>query len=110
MPPKLAAKGDNSLVLVGNYANGRIQPSAEIISLWCVAYLEDLFPPSTKALISDFNAMNRDIAHIDAFRRKRYLNVALYRLSLMISCWVTWASGLIARECIRLVVGEDGLG
>jgi hypothetical protein len=82
IPPKLAARGDNSLVVIGNYANGRVQTTAEIVTLFAVAYLEDILPPHTKALLLDFDAMNKDIAHVDAHRRKRYLNFAPYRLSI----------------------------
>lgn len=82
VPPKLAAKGDNSLVVVGNYANGRVQVTAEIVSLWCVAYLENLFPPATKVLLSNLEEMNKDIAHVDAYRRKRFLNFMPYRLAI----------------------------
>jgi hypothetical protein len=82
VPPKLAARGDNSLVVIGNYANGRVQTTAEIVSLWCVAYLEDLFPPTTKALLHNVEEMNNDIAHVDAYRRKRFLNFMPYRLAI----------------------------
>jgi dimethylaniline monooxygenase (N-oxide forming) len=84
VPPKLAARGDNSLVFLGNYATGRIQTTAEIYSLWAVAYLEGLMPPSTKAILSDEEAMHEDIAHIEAYRKKRYLNgLSPYRLSII---------------------------
>lgn len=80
--PKLAARGDNSLVIIGNYANGRVQTTAEIVSLWAVAYLEDLFPPATNALLHNLEEMNKDIAHVDAYRRKRFLNFMPYRLAI----------------------------
>lgn len=82
VPPKLAARGDNSLVILGNYGNGRVQITAEIASLFAVAYLEDLLPPATRATLRDLETMNRDIAHVDAYRRTRYLNWAPYRLSI----------------------------
>ncbi len=84
VPPKLAARGDNSLVFLGNYATGRIQTTAEIYSLWAVAYLEGLMPSSTNAILSDEEAMNKDIAHNEAYRKKRYLNGLFpYRLSII---------------------------
>ncbi|KUJ24500.1 FAD/NAD(P)-binding domain-containing protein [Mollisia scopiformis] len=82
IPPKLAARNDNSLVFIGNWANGRVQITAELASLYAIAYLENLMPPSTQALLSDEEAMNRDIAHVDAFRRKRYLNCFPFRISI----------------------------
>jgi dimethylaniline monooxygenase (N-oxide forming) len=80
--PKLTARGDNSLVILGNYANGRVQTTAEIISLWSVAYLEDLLPPSTKAQLQDLDGMNKDIAHVWAYGRTRFLGFNPYRLAI----------------------------
>ena len=82
VPSSLAAQGDRSLVILGNYAGGRIQQTSEINSLWAIAYLEDLMPPATKSILSDREAMNRDIAHVEAFRKKRYLNAYPYRLAI----------------------------
>ncbi|CZT51968.1 uncharacterized protein RSE6_13197 [Rhynchosporium secalis] len=81
VPPLLAASGDISIVILGNYAGGRIQQSAEINSLWAVAYLLDLLPARTKRVLQDKERMNRDIAHVEAFRKKRYLNMFPYRLA-----------------------------
>ncbi|XMA18642.1 hypothetical protein WAI453_011433 [Rhynchosporium graminicola] len=82
VPPSLAASGDISIVILGNYAGGRIQQSAEINSLWAVAYLLDLLPARTKRVLQDKERMNRDIAHVEAFRKKRYLNMFPYRLAI----------------------------
>ncbi|KAL2063638.1 hypothetical protein VTL71DRAFT_5443 [Oculimacula yallundae] len=82
VPPSLAASGDNSLVILGNYAGGRVQQAAQIHSLWAVAYLTSLLPKSTKAILQNEEAMNRDIAHVEAFRRKRYLNTYTFRLAI----------------------------
>ena len=82
VPPKLACRGDDSILILGNYANGRVQVTAELASLWSVAYLEGLLPEKTKAVLADRKAMDKDIAHIDAYRRKRYLNWFPYRLSI----------------------------
>lgn len=81
-PPKLAVQGDNSLVILGNWANGKVQTTAEISSLWAVAYLEGLMPSSTKVKLTNLDEMNRDIALVDAFRRKRYLNGFQFRISV----------------------------
>ena len=82
IPSKLAARSDNSILFLGNYANGRVQLSAEIYSLWGIAYLEGLLPDSTKATLADATALEKDIAHIEAYRRKRYLNAFPFRLSI----------------------------
>ena len=81
IPPKLAARGDNSLVVLGNYANGQVQLTSELVSLLAVAYLEDILPASTKSAFQDIETMNKDIALVDAFRRKRYLGWTPYRNS-----------------------------
>lgn len=82
IPSKPAVKGENSLAIIGNYANGRVQLSGELNSLWAVAYLEGLMPASTNTLLADEDAMNRDIAKLDAHRRKRYLSCQTYRLTI----------------------------
>ncbi|KAF4624302.1 hypothetical protein G7Y89_g13871 [Cudoniella acicularis] len=82
VPIKMAARGDNTLIFLGNYANGRVQATAEINSLWGVAYLEGLLPPLTSALLRNQKAMEKDIAYIESFRNKRYLNCFPYRLSI----------------------------
>ncbi|KAH6711276.1 hypothetical protein BKA61DRAFT_88352 [Leptodontidium sp. MPI-SDFR-AT-0119] len=82
VPPTLAARGDNSLVILGNYAGGRVQQTSEINCLWAIAYLEDLMPPAAKAILANEELMNKDIAHLEAFRRKRYLNSYPYRLAI----------------------------
>ena len=82
VPSSLAARGDRSLVILGNYAGGRIQQTSEINSLWAIAYLEDLMPPPTKAMLANEELMNKDIAHVEAFRKKRYLNAYPYRLAI----------------------------
>ncbi|KAG0652215.1 FAD-dependent monooxygenase DEP4 [Hyphodiscus hymeniophilus] len=83
IPPKLAARGDNSVVLIGNYSNGPVQLTGEIVSLFAVAYLEDMLPPATTALLRNTEAMHKDIAMIDAFRRKRYLGFTPYRVAVL---------------------------
>ncbi|CZR55386.1 related to dimethylaniline monooxygenase [Phialocephala subalpina] len=82
VPSKLPARGDNSIIILGNLANGNVQITAELSSLWAVAYLEDLMPPSTQATLADVEEMDRDIAHVEAFRRKRYLNGFPFRVSV----------------------------
>ncbi|KAH7319446.1 hypothetical protein BKA65DRAFT_541539 [Rhexocercosporidium sp. MPI-PUGE-AT-0058] len=82
VPSTLAARGDNSLAILGNYAGGRVQQTAEINSLWAIAYLEGLLPPAAKAILTNEDLMNKDIAHVEAFRRKRYLNSYPYRLAI----------------------------
>lgn len=82
VPSKLAARGDNSIVILGNLANGKVQLTAELCSLWAVAYLENLMPSSTQATLSDKEEMDRDIVHLDTFRRKRYLNGFAFRVSI----------------------------
>lgn len=82
IPSKLAAKGDNSIIILGNLANGRVQLTSELSALWAIAYLENLMPPSTQVTLSDEEEMNRDIAHLDVFRRKRYLNGFPFRVSV----------------------------
>lgn len=47
-----------------------------------VAYLEGLLPASTQATLSNKDEMDQDIAHVEAYRRKRYLNAYKYRLSI----------------------------
>jgi len=81
-PPKLAAKGENSIVFLGNWANGRPLVTAEIASIWSVAYLEGLMPDHTNSLLAQPDAMDRDIAHIESYRRKRYLNAFPFRISI----------------------------
>ncbi|KAH6662540.1 hypothetical protein B0J14DRAFT_570903 [Halenospora varia] len=80
VPVEITARGDNSLVFLGNLANGRLQYTSEIHSLW--AYLKNMFPDSTTALFRDQNAMELDVAHVEAYRRKRYLNYLPIRLSI----------------------------
>ena len=70
IPSKVAARSDNSILFLGKYANGRVQLSAEIYSLWDIVYLEVLLPDSTKATLADATAMEKDIAHIEAYRRE----------------------------------------
>ena len=82
IPPKLAARGDNSIVVMGNYVSGgQGQLAADVVSLFAVAYLEDMLPPATKSLLRDTVAMHKDIALVDAFRRKRYLGFKPYRMA-----------------------------
>jgi dimethylaniline monooxygenase (N-oxide forming) len=83
VPPKLAVRGDNSLVFLGNYATGKIQATAEMYSLWAVAYLEGLLTDDAKAMLSNKEAMDEDIAHNEAYRKKRYLNGLPYRVTLI---------------------------
>ena len=82
VPPNLAAKGDNSVVFIGNWANGSVQLSGEIHSIWAVAYLEGLLPASTNAVLRNQEAMEEDIALNEAFRKKRYLEAYPFRISL----------------------------
>jgi dimethylaniline monooxygenase (N-oxide forming) len=80
-PPKLAARGDRTILFLGCFSNARSHLSAEIASLWSVAYFENLLPASTNALLADKNEMDEDIAHIEAYRLKRYSNSFLHRLN-----------------------------
>ena len=99
IPPKLAARGDNSIVVIGNYANGQIQLTAGVVSLFAIAYLEDMLPPATKSLLRNTEAMHKDIAHVDAFRRKRYLGFVPYRLS--VSEWSEYVDQTMADLGLR---------
>jgi hypothetical protein len=83
VPAKYAVRGDNSILFLGNWATGTVQISGEIASLWGVAWLENLLPLATKALVADKDKVNRDIARVEAFRRKRYLNATPFRLSIL---------------------------
>lgn len=73
VPPKLAVQGDNSLVFLGSYATGKLQTTAEICSLWAVAYLEGLLPESTNARLANKPEMDRDIALNQVYRARRFL-------------------------------------
>jgi hypothetical protein len=65
-PPKLAARGDRSLVVLGCLVNTAIPTYAEISSLWGVAYLESLpFAPSTSQKLQDLEDMEKDISLVD---------------------------------------------
>jgi hypothetical protein len=81
VPPKLAARGDRSILFLGAFSNARSHLSAEIASLWSVAYFENLLPASTNALLADKNEMDKDVAHVEAYRIKRYSNTFLHRLN-----------------------------
>jgi dimethylaniline monooxygenase (N-oxide forming) len=83
VPPKPDQTAQANILLLDNYATGQVQISAEITSLWGVAYLEGLLPLSTKRLLQDKEEMDKDIACNEAYKRKRYSNYMNYRLTSM---------------------------
>jgi dimethylaniline monooxygenase (N-oxide forming) len=71
-PPKLAAKGDRSIAFVGTLNNSLNIGSAEVSGLWTAAYLENLLPDKTQAVLCDKDAMEGAVAKLEAFVVKRY--------------------------------------
>jgi dimethylaniline monooxygenase (N-oxide forming) len=70
VPPKLAAEKDRSIVFLGQLANVQHTSVAEISSLWSVAYLENLLP--ALPIMSSEETMNREVARVNAFMKRRY--------------------------------------
>ncbi|PMD57292.1 FAD/NAD(P)-binding domain-containing protein [Hyaloscypha bicolor E] len=68
VPPSLTA--DRNIVFLGKLGNVQQTSLAEINALWSVAYLEGLLP--LERLVSDQDAMNREVARVSAFMKRRY--------------------------------------
>ena len=68
IPPSVAA--ERNIVFLGKVGNVQQTSLAEINALWSVAYLEGLLP--LESLISDQEAMNREVARTNAFMKRRY--------------------------------------
>jgi dimethylaniline monooxygenase (N-oxide forming) len=72
-PPKLAARGDRSLIVLGIVVNTRVPILAEVSSLWGIAYLENLpFSPGTSRLLSDLKGMEENISLLESWRLLRF--------------------------------------
>ncbi|CEN61015.1 hypothetical protein ASPCAL07684 [Aspergillus calidoustus] len=77
VPPKLAAEGDRSLIVLGLVQNTTGPLYAEISSLWGIAYLEDLpFSRETQALLSNQTAMEQNISLVNTWGEMMTLNMA----------------------------------
>lgn len=68
VPPSMTA--DRNIVFLGKLGNVQQTSLAEINALWSVAYLEGLLP--LDKLVSDQEAMNREVAKVSAFMKRRY--------------------------------------
>jgi dimethylaniline monooxygenase (N-oxide forming) len=68
IPPLMTA--DRNIVFLGKVGNVQQTSLAEINALWSVAYLEGLLALET--LVSDQEAMDRDVARVNAFMKRRY--------------------------------------
>ncbi|PMD25570.1 FAD/NAD(P)-binding domain-containing protein [Hyaloscypha hepaticicola] len=68
IPPSVAA--ERNIVFLGKVGNVQQTSLAEINALWSVAYLEGLLP--LESLVSDQEAMNREVARTNAFMKRRY--------------------------------------
>ena len=66
IPSKLAAKGDRSIIFLGQLITVRDCTLAEVGSLWAVAYLEVMLPIGSQA------AMDWEIALMNQFMKRRY--------------------------------------
>jgi hypothetical protein len=76
VPPTLAARGDHSIVFLGNLHAQSSGIFAEVCALWAVAYLEDLFPvQETRDLLKDQEAMEKEAARNNAWTKLRYLDL-----------------------------------
>lgn len=82
VPPKLAAEGDRSIMFIGNAITGRAHTNAEISSMWGIAYLENLLPIPITNTLSNKMEMDSDIAHVESFRKNRYLGWYATRTSV----------------------------
>ncbi|PVH85139.1 FAD/NAD(P)-binding domain-containing protein [Cadophora sp. DSE1049] len=69
IPPKLASKGDRSIVFLGQLANTQHSFFAGTSTLWAIAYLEGLLSDDTLGTKED---MDRKIALENAFMMRRY--------------------------------------
>ncbi|KAH7350696.1 hypothetical protein BKA65DRAFT_582690 [Rhexocercosporidium sp. MPI-PUGE-AT-0058] len=69
IPPKLASKGDRSIVFLGHLSNTLHGFFAETSTLWAIAYLEGLLPD---ALLGTKEDMDKKVALENAFMLKRY--------------------------------------
>lgn len=94
--PRLDAKNDRSIVFLGQLANTQHAFYAEISTLWTVAYLEGLLPDNN--LIGNKEAMDREIASMNAFMARRYPG----RRN------IPWAV-IEIRDWMDLLLGELGL-
>lgn len=73
VPPRLSARGQRDLVVLGTLLNTAVPTYAEVSSLWGVAYLENLpFSPSATATLSSLPQMEQDIGLINAWGWVRY--------------------------------------
>jgi dimethylaniline monooxygenase (N-oxide forming) len=73
VPPKLAARGDRSLIVLGTVINTRVPILAEVSSLWGIAYLENLpFSPTTSRLLSDLHGMEENISLLESWSLLRF--------------------------------------
>jgi dimethylaniline monooxygenase (N-oxide forming) len=73
VPPKLVARGDRSLIVLGIVANTRVPILAEVSSLWGIAYLENLpFSPATSRLLSDLDGMEESISLLESWSLLRF--------------------------------------
>lgn len=81
VPPRLAACGDRSLIVLGLLINTNVPTYAEVSSLWGIAYLENLpFSPITTDSISNMAVMEKDISLLQAYGNLRYRNPAAHFL------------------------------
>jgi len=70
VPPKLARRGDRSIVFLGQLNNTQNFYFAETSALWAVAYLSRLLP--VDSFSGHFDDMSKEIALHNAFMRWRY--------------------------------------
>ena len=68
IPPSVTA--ERNIVFLGKIGSVQQTSLAEINALWSVAYLEGLLP--LESLVSDQEAMNREVARTNAFMKRRY--------------------------------------
>jgi dimethylaniline monooxygenase (N-oxide forming) len=66
IPPKLAAKGDRSIIFLGQLITVQHCTIGEVGSLWGIAYLEGMLP------LGNQEAMDREIALMNRFMKRRY--------------------------------------
>jgi hypothetical protein len=72
-PPKLAARGDRSVVFLGCLLNSAVPTYGEVSALWAVAYLEKLpFAPSTAATLKDIDDMEKNVSLLDTWGALRF--------------------------------------
>jgi hypothetical protein len=81
VPPKLAARGDRSLIVLGNLDNTWLPILAEVSSLWGIAYLENLpLSPMTSKLLSDLPRMEENISLLESWCLLRFRDKSSVRL------------------------------